>query len=144
MNNTDIKTLQKEYWENLTNEIIDNYPEFNPRRPDRNAYYLPLGSNIAHISMKINSVKNIQECKIVMTDKELFNYLKEYEENIDDDFGFPLKWDEKTGVESHITMSHDFDIRNKDEWNMAIEWHLDNASKLHLIFSALLKDYLSK
>ena len=85
----------------LTSELIDNYSEFKPRRPDRNAYYLPLGSSFAHISTKINSIKNIQECKIVMTNKGLFDYLKEYQEQIEYDFGFPLDWDKKQ-VSNHI------------------------------------------
>lgn len=141
MTKTDIKSLQSQYWKKLTSELIDNYPQFKPRRPDRNAYYLPLGRKFAHISMKINSQKNIQECKIVMTNKGLFDYLKEYQEQIEYDFGFPLDWDKKTGVESHITISNEFNIRNEDEWDVAIKWHLDNASKLHLIFSALIDKY---
>ena len=141
MNKTDIKSLQSQYWKKLASELIDNYPQFKPRRPDRNAYYLPLGRKFAHISMKINSQKNIQECKIVMTNKELFDYLKKYQEQIEYDFGFPLDWDKKTGVESHITISNEFNIRNEDEWDVAIKWHLDNASRLHLIFSALINDY---
>lgn len=141
MTKADIKSLQGEYWKKLSSELIDNYPEFKPRRPDRNAYYLPLGSQYAHISMKVNSRKNIQECKIVMTNKELFDYLKGYQEHIEYDLGFPLYWDKKTGVESHITISNDFNIRNEDEWDGAIKWHLDNASKLHMIFSAMIDDY---
>ena len=141
MTETDIKTLQEVYWKRLTEEIIDNYPEFKPRRPDRNAYYLPLGSQFAHISMKVNSRKNIQECKIVMTKKELFDYLKGYRKHIEDDLGFSLDWDRKTCVESHITLSNDFNIRKEDEWEGAIKWHLDNASKMHLNFSAMIDDY---
>ena len=57
MTKIDVKSLQSQYWKKLTSELIDNYPEFKPRRSDRNAYYLPLGSRFAHISMKINSIK---------------------------------------------------------------------------------------
>ena len=28
----DIKTLQNQYWKKLTEELIENYPEFKPRK----------------------------------------------------------------------------------------------------------------
>ena len=74
---SDIKRLQENYWKQLTTELIDNYPEFKPRKPDRNAYYLPLGDKTTHISMKVNSRKNIQECKIVIShNKGLYKFLE--------------------------------------------------------------------
>lgn len=124
----DIKTLQNQYWKKLTDELIDNYPEFNPRKADRNAYYLPLGNTSAHISMKINSKKKIQECKIVIShNKGLYKFLEKNSPEIEKRLGFTLNWDIKEGVESHITVSRDFDIRDKNSWSDAVKWHLDKA-----------------
>lgn len=131
----DIKTLNEQYWKKL-NEKIKNYSNFSPKKPDSNAYYLPLGSNLAHISMKVNSVKMIQECKIVIfDDKELFDNLNNSKDEIEDKLGFELNWDKKFGKESHITIQRDFDIRNHDEWDNAIAWHLIMAFKFYDIFS---------
>ncbi len=93
---SDIQTLNQKYWAKL-NEEIKNYTNFNPKKPDSNAYYLPLGSNLAHISMKINSVKTIQECKIVISDnKELFDKLENSKAKIEGKLGFELDWDRKS------------------------------------------------
>lgn len=134
--NIDISTLYESYWRKLTNELIDNYPEFKPKKADRNAYYLPLGSKYAHISMKVNSVKKIEECKIVIShNKGLFDILEKIRDEIEDELGFDLDWERKDGVESHITCQRNFNIRNEDEWDDAITWHLTTASKFYDTFS---------
>ena len=132
---SDIKSLNEQYWGKL-NEEIKNYTNFSAKKPDGNAYYLPLGSNIAHISMKINSEKMLQECKIVIPDnKELFDDLESSKDEIEDKLGFELDWDRKSGKESHITIQRDFDIRKHGEWNDAIAWHLIMAFKFYDAFS---------
>lgn len=138
----DIKTLQENYWKKLTSELIDNYPEFKPRKADRNAYHLPLGNKTAHISMKINSRKNIQECKIVIShNKGLFKFLEKNKDQIEKRLGFDLDWNIKEGVESHIDISRDFDIRNTESWNDAIKWHLNMAHEFYFEFTTGINLY---
>ena len=136
---SDIQTLNEKYWVKL-NEKIKNYSNFSPTKPDSNAYYLPLGSNLAHISMKVNSVKMIQECKVVISDnKQLFDNLYASKEEIENKLGFELDWDRKSGKESHITIKRDFNIRNYNEWDDAIAWHLIMAFKFYDAFSDRIK-----
>ncbi|MEE3490890.1 MAG: DUF4268 domain-containing protein, partial [Methanobrevibacter sp.] len=131
-----VKQLQIEYWSELSITLKNNYKKFKPRKPDGNAYYLSLKSKHAHISMKVNSVKKLQECKIVISDnKELFDNLEKSKNIIEGLIGFEILWERKQGKESHITINRGFDIRNDDEWDDAISWHLNMASLFYDIFS---------
>lgn len=86
--------------------------------------------------MKVNSVKTIQECKIVIfDDKKLFDNLENSKDEIEDKLGFELFWDRKSGKESHITIQRGFDIKNHDEWDSAISGHLVMAFKFYDAFS---------
>ena len=139
---SDIKTLQENYWKQLTTELIDNYPEFKPKKPDRNAYYLPLGDKTSHISMKVNSRKNIQECKIVIShNKGLYKFLEKNKDQIEKRINLNLDWNIKEGVESHITLKIDFDIKDTSCWNDAIKWHLDMAHEFYFEFTTLINLY---
>ena len=138
----DIKTLQNQYWKQLTDELIENYPEFKPKKADRNAYYLPLNNKTAHISMKVNSQKNIQKYKIVIShNKGLYKFLEKNSPEIEKRLGFSLDWDIKEGIESHITASRNFDIRDENVWDEAIKWHLDKAHEFYFEFTVWMPLY---
>ena len=55
--------------------------------------------------------------------------------------GFTLNWDIKEGVESHITVSRDFDIRDKNSWSDAVKWHLDMAHEFYFEFTVWIDLY---
>lgn len=72
--------------------------------------------------MKVNSVKKIEECKIVISDnKQLFDKLENLRYEIEEELGFNLDWDRKTGVESHITYQRDLTLEMK--MNGMIQFH---------------------
>lgn len=48
---------------------MKNYSNFTPKKPDFNAYYLPLGTNLAHIS-KIQNQKFKQNLDLSLTGTE--------------------------------------------------------------------------
>lgn len=141
----DIKTLLENYWDELNQKIDKYYPYFNSRKPDGNNYYLPLGNKFAHITLKVNSVKKIMKCKIVIShNKELFDYLYDLKEDIESELGFDLIWNRKEGVEAHIDIVASFDIRNVKEWDRAINWHLSMAVLFYDVFHKRMGDFFSK
>ena len=44
-------------------------------------------------------------------------------------------------VESHIDISRDFNIRNTENWDDAIKWHLNMAHEFYFEFTTWIKLY---
>ena len=92
--------------------------------------------------MKVNSQKKIQECKIVIShDKGLYKFLEKNREEIEKRLGFSMNWEIKEGVESHITVKRDFDIKDNASWDDAIKWHLDMAHEFYFEFTVWIPLY---
>ncbi|MDO5859574.1 DUF4268 domain-containing protein [Methanobrevibacter sp.] len=137
-----VKRLQYEYWRKLNVVLIDDYPDFKPKMVKGNAYYLPLGNKFARISMSVNSIKKIQECKIIISHKQgLYNYLEQNKEQIENMVGIKLNWECKSDGNSYIGLFKYFDIVDEENWDDAIKWHLDIASMLFTEFSIWISMY---
>lgn len=137
-----LKRLQREYWRRLTGELIDYYPEFRPKKGNGNTYYLPLGNKSARVSMSVNSIMGIQECRIIISNRpHLYNYLERNKEHIEKGINIKLTWEYMSDAKSYIFIFRDFDIRNEDSWDEAIKWHLKMASTLYFEFSMWISSY---
>ena len=143
-NVSDTKMLQYQYWVKLSEEIDNNYPIFNSRKPQGQHWYdLAIGTSLAFISLTINTQKKeIKSSIAISNNKNLFDYLFNEKEDIEAIVGNELTWrrlDNKKS--SYIEISLDFDINNEDDWITAIKWHLDMASKLYDAFSDRIKKF---
>lgn len=137
-----VKILQRKYWKKLNIVLIDDFPDFNPKIVNGNSYYLPLGNKFVKISMSINSIKKIQECKLIISHKKgLYNYLEKNKEQIENNINFTLNWNFKNDGNAYIGIFNNFDIFDEDSWDDAIIWHLDMASKFYSEFSIWLSLY---
>lgn len=141
---TSTKMLQYNYWAKLSEEIDNNYPKFNSRKPQGQHWYnLAIGTSLAGISLTINTQKNEIKSSIeINNNKELFDYLYNEKEDIEDIVGERIIWrrlDKRKA--SFIDVISDFDINNKDNWHSAIKWHLNMASKLYDAFADRIKEY---
>lgn len=141
---TSTKTLQYHYWAKLSEEIDNNYPKFNSRKPNGQHWYnLAIGTSLANISLTINTQKDEIKSSIeIKNNKELFDYLFSEKEEIETIINEKLKWrrlDNKKA--SFIEISSDFDINDENNWSNAIKWHLNMASKLYDTFADRIKEY---
>ena len=136
--------LQYNYWEQLSYEIDDNYQGLKSHKPyPQNYYNLYLERHLAHISLIINTVKNNITTQIWIDDnKELFDFLYEYKEDIEKDIGHKLVWSRLDNKKaSRIDIYKDFDIKKKINWDNAIKWHLDMALKFPDVFNDKLRKF---
>lgn len=136
--------LQYNYWEQLSYEIDDNYPDLKSHKPyPQNYYNLYLERHLAHISLIVNTVKNNITTQIWIDDnKELFDFLYGYKDDIEKDIGQKLVWSRLDNKKaSRIDIYKDFDIKKNVNWNVAIKWHLDMALKFQDVFNDKLKKF---
>lgn len=143
-NLSDTKMLQYQYWTKISEEIDDNYPTFNSRKPrPQNWYNLAIGSSLAKIGLSINTQKNeIRSYLFIEDNKDLFDYFHSERDEIESIIKEQLIWrrlDNKKS--SYIEVSLDFDIGVEDNWPEAIKWHLDMASRLYDAFSDRIKKF---
>ena len=136
--------LQYSYWEQLSYEIDDNYPKLKSHKPyPQNFYNLYLESNLAHISLVVNTVKKRLTTQIWIEDnKELFDFFYQYKDEIEKNMGIELEWarlDNKKA--SRIDVYKDFDIKKDNNWDEAIKWHLDMAVKFQDVFNDKLRKF---
>lgn len=144
VNLSSTKMLQYQYWAKLSEEIDNNYPKFNSRKPQGQHWYdLAIGTSLAFISLTINTQKNEIKSNITISDnKSLFDYLHDDKDKIEDIVGEELTWRRLDNRKSSIIeIGIGFNINNEGEWHTAIKWHLDMASKLYDAFSDRIKKF---
>lgn len=136
--------LQYNYWEQLTYEIDENFPELISHSPyPQNYYNLSLEKHLAHVSLVINTVKKRLTTQLwIDDDKELFDFLYEYKNDIEDEIGFELTWERLDNKKaSRIDIYKNFDVKKNKNWDEAIKWHLEMACKFQNTFNDKLKQY---
>ena len=145
MNNemSSTKMLLYNYWTKLSEEIDNNYPNFNSRKPrSSNFYDIALGSSLAHISLVINTKSEVK-CQIWIKDsKPLFNFLYDSKDKIEEELGYELEWARLDDYKSSfIAIINNSDIRDESNWDNLIKWQLNNASKFYDVFSDRVKNF---
>lgn len=148
MNNemTSTQMLQYNYWAMLKEEIDNNYPIFNSRKPKAQHWYdLAIGTSLAHISLTINTQKSEVKSQIWIDDsKPLFDYLHEFKSEIEEDLGFEFIWERLDGKKaSYIYVVKNINIRDENNWGKSIDWQLDMAAKLYGAFADRIKQFNS-
>ncbi|MBR6993921.1 MAG: DUF4268 domain-containing protein [Methanobrevibacter sp.] len=136
--------LQYNYWERLSEEIDENYPNLKSHKSyPQNYYNLYLEKNIAHISLLVNTVKKHLTTQLWISDsKDFFDFLFEQKDEIENEMGLKLEWERLDNKKaSHIDVFQKFDIKKNDDWDVAIKWHLDMASKFQDVFNDKLMEF---
>lgn len=137
------KLLQLNYWTKLA-ERLEDLTEFNARKPYPQHWYdLAIGSSLAHISLTVNTLKKEIRIETWISDnKDLYDYLESQKEVIEKELGYSLNWerlDDKKA--SRISISKKIDINKEENWDEAIDWHLEKAVEFYKVFSMRIKDF---
>ncbi len=137
------KLLQLNYWTKLA-ERLEDLTEFNARKPNPQHWYnLAIGSSLAHISLTVNTLKKEIRIETWISDnKDLYDYLESQKEVIEKELGYSLNWerlDDKKA--SRISISKKIDINKEENWDEAIDWHLEKAVEFYNVFSMRIKDF---
>ncbi|MFW6025905.1 MAG: DUF4268 domain-containing protein [Candidatus Woesearchaeota archaeon] len=140
---TETKELQLDFWTKFKKYAQENTNELSLRkvRP-RHWYNLSIGSSECHLTLTVNTRDNVLGCELYIKDnEELFDYLKENEEDIESKLNESLKWmklPEKQA--SRIKLERNGDLEKEEKWEEYFRWFLKNS----LNFKKVFPDYINE
>lgn len=147
--NTDTKMTSREilkynYWTQVKETIDNEYSQFNSRTPhSHNFYYISIGSTLAFIILTINFRDLEIKAQVrIRENKDLFDYLYEFKDDIESEMGVDLNWDKSENKKSsQIRIIKKINLLDETKWDESIKWQLDMASKLYDSFSERIKKF---
>lgn len=138
---SDLKLLQHDFWNAFKEFASENKPSLKLRKTYAQHWYdISIGSSQAHISLTVNSQTNQIGCDLYISDsKELFHHLHDMKEQIENDLGFKLDWDELPNRKaSRIKLYLDGDFTEEQSWPNQHQWLLDKVIRFQKVFSPKL------
>ncbi len=87
-------------------------------QPSAPAYYqIPIGVSEAWIAIKLNASANKLKAEIYFTNKDLFYKIKKRKEEIEEDFGKKLEWNEMPELKGSLVGKYfEFDLDSEKKW----------------------------
>ena len=142
-----IKTTYSEYWSKLKEKLDDN-PMFNKTYATTNYSYYEFP--LADIKLKTGWIyfrrkKDSVECEIFINkNEELFNYLHEYKEELEQKANTSFIWTSgKDGKSRKIVATYEIDTNtNKTNWEKAMNWQIHIAELFYTIFTDKIKIFM--
>jgi hypothetical protein len=138
---SDLKLLQHEFWNTFKEFAAEKYPSIKLRKTYPQHWYdISVGSSQAHISLTVNSQTNQLGCDLYISDsKELFHHLYAMKEQIEEELGQKLDWDEIPNKKaSRIKSYFDGDFTDQAKWPEQHAWLLGQLLKFQKVFAPKL------
>jgi len=138
------KTLQLKYWSKVKEEIDENYPIFNSRKPRGQHWYnLAIGKPSAHISLIMNTqMPGIKVQLHIPDSEELFEHLYSLKNEIESELGYELEWLNSENTKSaNIVIAKKTEVDDESKWKENIKWHLTRASEFYDAFADRVKNF---
>lgn len=141
---TSREILKYNYWTQVKETIDNEYSQFNSRTPhSHNFYHISIGSTLAFIILTINFRDLEIKAQVwIRENKDLFDYLYEFKDDIESEMGVDLNWDKSENKKSsQIRIIKKINLLDETKWDESIKWQLDMASKLYDSFSERIKKF---
>lgn len=141
---TSTEMLKYNYWTQVKETIDNEYTQFNSRKPSSYNYYdISIGTPLAIISLTVNFRDSEIKAQIwINENKELFDYLYEFKDDIESEMGVDLNWNKSENKKSsQIRIIKKINISDETKWNESIKWQLDMASKFYDTFVDRIKEF---
>ena len=131
---TERKLKLLDFWTALNEYLNNKNSEINPQKPSSDHWNnISVGTSKAHISLTALAKEKKIGCEFYIPDnKELYFYLIEHKEEIEQIFGQELYWQELKGKKaSRISISRDnFNLYEDNDWEKDFAWFENNAIRL--------------
>lgn len=140
---TERKLKLLDFWTALNEYLNNKNSEINPQKPSSDHWNnISVGTSKAHISLTALAKEKKIGCEFYIPDnKELYFYLIEHKEEIEQIFGQELYWQELKGKKaSRISISRDnFNLYEDNDWEKDFAWFENNAIRLKKAICPFLK-----
>ena len=140
---TERKLKLLDFWTALNEYLNNKNSEINPQKPSSDHWNnISVGTSKAHISLTALAKEKTIGCEFYIPDnKELYFYLIEHKEEIEQIFGQELYWQELKGKKaSRISISRDnFNLYEDNDWEKDFAWFENNAIRLKKAICPFLK-----
>ena len=140
---TERKLKLLDFWTALNEYLNNKNSEINPQKASSDHWNnISVGTSKAHISLTALAKEKKIGCEFYIPDnKELYFYLVEHKEEIEQIFGQELYWQELKGKKaSRISISRDnFNLYEDNDWEKDFAWFENNAIRLKKAICPFLK-----
>ena len=98
---------------------------------------------MALISLTVNVRDSEVKAQLwINENKELFDYLYEFKDDIESEMGVDLDWiKSESKKSSQIRIIRKINISDESKWDESIKWQLDMASKFYDSFADRIKQF---
>jgi hypothetical protein len=138
---SDQDKLREEFWTAFRDRIEQERTPLRARKPAPRHYYSnPIGKAGFHISFLFDREDGKRDITLFIEDDEqAFWQLEEEQEQIEDEIGHSLNWDEpeetRSGnMRSAIQLRTDGTLNDRELWDEHIEWFLEYGERFHDVF----------
>ena len=142
---SETQQLKKKYWSELRDYMVDKDTLVKWQKPGHwNTQNFSIGRAGFTLVARQNSRDNFIATILVTSKpnaKEHFNLLKEQQQDIEEEFGEALEWEEKPDhEESHILFQdRETDPTNETDWSDQQKWFADHLEKFDEVFRPRVK-----
>ena len=141
---SEINLIEGEYWSKFNEYITENSKVFKPVTAyPRPIHVLGSGNSLVELRFTFNSNNEISSRLHIKENKELFDFLYDKKEEIEEEFGIPLDWDRTDNFKSSQIriFNYGIDFFNKNEWEKYIKWQVDMGEKFIEIFLPIIEKF---
>lgn len=141
---TETKLLQLELWEKFRDFAQEKGLNVRLRKPYPQHWYdISLGSSFAHISLTASSQSRVIGCEVYMPDsKDLFFYLENLRQTIEQELGFAVSWEELPKKKaSRIKVTREAELSLIDQWENYFCWFLEKIKAFQIVFPKHIKNF---
>ena len=144
-NHIEYNHLRGEYWKELDNRL-DKKDLISMDIHHKWANYPFIIKNFGwnEVRLVLTAYTNHKKIQVGLAcNGDIFNYLLLQKKDIEDELGFGLKW--KGGKwHSDIFVIHRANIRDKNNWEESINWHLEMVDKFKKVFIPRISEFYNR
>jgi hypothetical protein len=137
-NVSELKLLQKEFWDGLKEFAIEHKTAANFGRTPRpqHWYNISFGTSRCHIVLTLNTQKGYVGCEIyIRNDKALYDNFHKNKIEIEKEIGAQLEWMElPDATASRILLTYNGNPKDKKRWEEYFMWSISTVEKFSKVF----------
>jgi hypothetical protein len=138
---SDLNLLQYEFWKSFKDYASEHKPSLKLRKTYPQHWCdVSIGSSQAYLFLSVKSQKNQIGCQLYIADsKELFHHLHEMKEQIEEELGQGLDWNELPNRKACRIKSYlNGDFTDQENWPSQHAWLLDQIINFQKVFGPKL------